>query len=147
MKMLQENEKRPNREAVCASRPLICWACRYFKTMPIDYTKYPSTWHDISRRIRFERAKNKCEWCGAENYQPHPETGSKVVLTVAHLGTQKPDGTAGDKHDKLDVRDENLAALCQRCHLNFDRDEHLFNSRRTRAAKRGQMWLGDWDVR
>jgi len=80
-----------------------------------------------------------------ENGKPHPETGSKVVLTVAHLGAPRPDGTPGDKHDKTDVRDENLAALCQRCHLNFDRDEHKQNAARTRRKKiiaSGQLELG-----
>lgn len=115
--------------------------------MPIDYSRYPTNWKEISERIRFERAKNHCEWCGAENYKPHPETGSRVVLTVAHLGTQHADGTPGDKHNKMDVRDENLAALCQRCHLNFDRDEHLFNARRTRADRAGQMWFLDMEGR
>ena len=26
---------------------------------------YPPDWPQISRRIRFERAGNRCEWCGA----------------------------------------------------------------------------------
>lgn len=55
-----------------------------------------------------------------------------------------PDGTPGDKHNKMDVRPENLAALCQRCHLNFDRDEHTLNAARTRYRRkleRGQMEL------
>ena len=93
--------------------------------MPIDYSRYPDDWHEISKRIRFERAQNKCEWCGAENYQPHPATGSKVILTVAHLGTDHQDGRKGDKHDKHDVREENLAALCQRCHLGYDLKDHM----------------------
>jgi ribosome-binding protein aMBF1 (putative translation factor) len=111
--------------------------------MPMQRDRYPDNWEAISRRIRFERAQNRCEWCGAENFKPHPITHSRVVLTVAHLGAPLPDGTPGDKHDKMDVRDENLAALCQRCHLNFDREEHKFNARRTRAKNAGQMWLGD----
>jgi hypothetical protein len=61
-----------------------------------------------------------------------------VILTVAHLGTPHPDGRPGDKHDKMDVRPENLAALCQACHLNFDRDEHKENSKKTRLRKRQQ---------
>ena len=28
---------------------------------------YPDDWDDISRRIRFERAGNCCEWCAAAN--------------------------------------------------------------------------------
>jgi hypothetical protein len=105
--------------------------------------RYPDDWEAISKRIRFERARNCCEWCDAKNYEPHPVTHSKVMLTVAHLGTPHADGSPGDKHDKMDVREENLAALCQRCHLNYDRDEHKFNARRSRAKNAGQMWLGD----
>ena len=53
--------------------------------MPIDYKKYHPNWNKISHFIRFVRANNKCEFCGANNYMPHPITDSKVVLTVAHL--------------------------------------------------------------
>lgn len=104
--------------------------------MPMDYTRYPADWHAISKRIRFERAKGRCEWCDAENGKPNPMTGSRVVLTVAHLGMPQPDGTPGNKHDKLDVRDENLAALCQSCHLRYDIDEHVANAAETRRRRR-----------
>jgi len=43
------------------------------------------------------RAKNRCEVCGCENYKPHPQTGAKVILTVAHLN-----------HIPEDCRYENL---------------------------------------
>lgn len=59
-----------------------------------------------------------------------------IVLTVAHLGVPYPDGRPGNKHDKSDCRSENLAALCQRCHLNFDRPDHLARARATRERKR-----------
>ncbi len=112
--------------------------------MTLAPSRYPANWKEISLRIR-TRAHGRCEWCGAENYQPHPLTGSKVILTVAHLGTPHADGRPGNKHDKFDVRDENLAALCQRCHLNYDRDEHRFNASHTRAytrpIQRGQLEL------
>lgn len=41
-----------------------------------------------------------------------------IVLTVAHLN-----------HDKLnwDVKDEDLKALCQRCHLKLDLAHHVSN--------------------
>lgn len=55
------------------------------------------------------------------------------MLTVAHLGADRDDGTPGDKHDKADCREVNLAALCQRCHLNFDRKDHLEVQRANRA--------------
>ena len=103
--------------------------------MPFQKERYPKEWKTISLRIR-ERENWRCKFCDAENGKPNPLTGSKVVLTVAHLGTEKPDGSAGDKHDKMDVRDENLAALCQRCHLRYDIDEHIENARKTRIAKR-----------
>ena len=60
---------------------------------------------------------------------------SKCILTVAHLGTAHADGRLGDKHDKMDCRPENLAALCQSCHLTFDVDEHVANARKTRRAR------------
>lgn len=102
---------------------------------PENRARYPKDWPAISRRIRFERAQNRCEWCGAENYEPHPVTGSRVILTVAHLD-----------HTPENVADENLAALCQRCHLTYDAEHHA----RSRAERRrrgleeaGQMTLGE----
>ena len=112
--------------------------------MPMDYSRYPENWKAISWHIRNDRAMWVCEWCGAAHGEPHPVTGSIVILTVAHLGTSHSNGTPGDKHDKMDVRDENLAALCQRCHLNYDRDEHMANAAATRHRKRreaGQLVL------
>jgi hypothetical protein len=47
--------------------------------------------------------------CGAVNALPHPITGSKVVLTVAHLD-----------HDPTNNDATNLRALCQRCHNRYD---------------------------
>lgn len=61
---------------------------------------------------------------------------SRVVLSVAHLGTPHPDGRPGDKHDKHDVRPENLAALCQSCHLVYDRADHIAHARENRRARR-----------
>ncbi len=82
---------------------------------PEQRSRYPKEWKAISRRIR-ERAGNRCEGapgiyedCRAANGEPHPVTGSKVVLTVAHLN-----------HIVEDVADENLRALCQRCHNTYD---------------------------
>lgn len=75
---------------------------------------------------------------------------TRIILTVHHIGIDKPDGTPGDPHDKMDVRDENLIALCQRCHLLADLDEHITKARITRVRKKheairdaGQLEL--WD--
>jgi len=108
--------------------------------MPMDKTKYPKNWSEISKRIRFERAGNCCEWCGVWNHTFRE--GTWIVLTVAHLGVDKPDGTPGDKADTMDCRENNLAALCQRCHLNFDRADHIRNRRinaRRRLVEAGQQ--------
>ena len=101
--------------------------------MPVDWSRYPANWPRIRRAI-LRRAGNRCEWCHAANHDPHPITGSKVVLTIAHLG--EPFACGADKHDKHDIRAENLAALCQKCHLGHDIAEHVANARATRERKR-----------
>lgn len=82
--------------------------------MPCDYSKYPPNWKTEIRPRILKRAKNKCEFCGAENYKPHPETGSRVILTIAHLD-----------HDpeNWEVADDRLMALCQKHHFSYDRGE------------------------
>ena len=76
---------------------------------PTERARYPKDWNAISLRIRAERAQWRCEWCQAKHGDPHPDTGSRVVLTVAHLD-----------HQPEHCDDANLAALCQRCHNRYD---------------------------
>lgn len=89
-------------------------------------------WKAIRGRI-LERACDACEGtpqhpeCRASNKAPHPETGSPVVLTIAHMD-QDPGNNA----------DDNLRALCQRCHLAWDHEQHQRNARQTRFRKIGQ---------
>lgn len=122
----------------------------------MDYSKYPENWKEISLAIR-NRENWKCKFCavanGAWGYRYTDGTFIevaersipiakqfykiiKIVLTVAHLGTTKPDGTTGDPHDKMDCRPENLAALCQRCRLRYDSKEHRVNTAKTRHNKK-----------
>lgn len=96
---------------------------------PEERARYPRDWKHISLRIR-ERAGWRCEGspgfypdCRAANAEPHPVTGSKVVLTVAHLD-----------HTPENCADENLMAMCQRCHLTYDAAHHAANSRKRRMA-------------
>ena len=104
--------------------------------MPVDPTRYPDGWEKVSLTIR-RIAGNRCEWCGVQNGAPLPSgRKGKVVLTVAHLGTPFPDGKPGDRHDKHDIRRENLAALCQKCHLTYDLEEHIEHARHTRQRKK-----------
>lgn len=85
--------------------------------MPIrreNRARYPRDWKTISLRIR-ARAEGRCEGspafpdCRAENGKAHPVTGSIVVLTVAHLD-----------HQPENCGDDNLRAMCQRCHNTYD---------------------------
>lgn len=88
--------------------------------------------------MRFYRAKNRCEWCGCENYKPHPVTGSKVVLTVAHVFDDRPEAS-----NLL-----NLAALCQRCHNRHDaKDRQRRRKERIHAASGQQdFWMNTNDM-
>ncbi len=95
---------------------------------PIDATRYPPDWKAISQRIR-ERDGNRCKTCGVENGALVERAGgkvTKVVLTVAHLYNSDP----------MDVRDENLAALCQMHHLALDRLHHIAKRRETLRARK-----------
>lgn len=92
---------------------------------PENAKRYPPDWKLRSRFVRFVRARNRCEWCGAKNHEPHPVTGSHVVLTVAHVYDRRPEAASL----------LNLAALCQRCHLNHDRKPS------PAALFKKQMWL------
>ena len=99
--------------------------------MPMKPERYPPDWKAISARIR-ERAGNRCEQCGVENGAliMRQALGKlvKIVLTVAHLD-----------HDTTHNTDDNLACLCQRCHLNYDRAHNLRAIAARRARQRGQL--------
>ena len=94
---------------------------------------YPPDWDEISQRIRFQRAQGRCEWCGAQHGQPHPETGSKVILTTAHLD-----------HNPANNDPDNLAALCQKCHNTYDAAKRYANRKHRAHATAGQLSLFDW---
>lgn len=105
--------------------------------MPCDYSKYPKDWKTVIRPRILKRADNKCEFCGAENYaqgwrgddgyfydfKKVSSLGKstdminrktiKIVLTISH-----------QDHDITNNCDSNLKALCQKCHLNHDKDHH-----------------------
>jgi 5-methylcytosine-specific restriction endonuclease McrA len=84
---------------------------------------YPSDWPEIRARI-LDRADNHCELCGATNYEPHPLTGSTVVLTIMHLD-----------HDPTNNHPDNLKAGCQRCHNRYDAPMRAAGRRQRRREK------------
>ena len=86
--------------------------------MPMNLADYNDGWRDLSRRVR-EEAGNVCEWCGVAN------GAGKVVLTVAHID-----------HNRRNDERSNLASLCQRCHLNHDREQHTATAKETYRRKR-----------
>lgn len=76
---------------------------------PENRGRYPADWPEISRAIK-----------GAPAYG----TGSTVVLTTAHLD-----------HTPENCDGANLRAMCQGCHLHYDRGHHAETRARTRAAE------------
>lgn len=98
---------------------------------PENRARYPADWPKISLRIRRDRAGWRCEQigpdgtrCKARQGEPHPITGSKVVLTTAHLD-----------HTPEHVADHNLLACCQRCHLAYDLEHHRRNAAKRRRQE------------
>lgn len=96
--------------------------------MPIraeNRERYPGNWRTLSDSIRFERAGSRCECegeCGRGTHAgrcPNVHggeaygTGSRVVLTVAHLD-----------HTPENCDLANLRAMCQGCHLHYDLEHH-----------------------
>ncbi len=118
---------------------------------PENKARYPNNWPAIRMAIAI-RSGNCCEGspaypkCRAENDKPHPETGSNVVLTVAHLDHQ-PENCDGLELRPIDFplralpkKDSNLRHWCQRCHLTYDAPHHAINASATR--KKGKA-IGD----
>lgn len=97
---------------------------------PENRARYPRHWRAIVECVR-ARSGNCCEGsprypdCRARNGEPHPVTGSLVVLTVGHR-----DHTP--EHCAL----ENLAHWCQRCHLAYDSRHHAQTAYETRRRRR-----------
>ena len=96
---------------------------------PENRQRYPKNWASEIRPAILVRATHRCEGspahpdCRAVNHQPHPVTGSRVVLTIAHLDHMPEHNTP-----------ENLRAWCQRCHLAYDAAHHAATRRQTQRS-------------
>ena len=90
---------------------------------------YPPNWKSEIRPAILLRAGNRCEKCGVENHSMvdrcNGKRRTKIVLTIAHRD-----------HDPTNCASENLAAWCQRCHLDYDRAHHMANAHATRRARK-----------
>lgn len=100
---------------------------------PENRARYPGNWKAIVAAVR-ERSGDRCEgspmWpdCRAINGEQHPVTGSRVVLTTAHLD-----------HVPENCSLDNLRHWCQRCHLVYDAKHHAQTAAATRRAKAGTL--------
>lgn len=116
--------------------------------MPVDYSKYHPNW-PLIRAIISHRDRNRCKFCRAPhrlyiwrssrgpwypwtpNTRPPPNCRRILcVCTVAHL-----DWNRDNNHP------DNLALLCQRCHLQHDRPQHLYRRLRSKLRRTGQIQL------
>jgi hypothetical protein len=122
---------------------------------------YPPHWKELSRRVRFDRARGRCEACGRPHatlirclpdgrwFDPAQQTWRDRCGRHAHwpdLLAMIPARTtlvllaaAHLDHDPSNNRLRNLKSLCQRCHLLHDRPYH--------RAQRGLRPLKDTRTR
>ena len=115
---------------------------------PENRDRYPADWAEIRVTI-LERAREadvvRCEClgeCGRGTHEGRCSnwhggyaygTGSRVVLTIAHLD-----------HVPEHCDPSNLRAMCQGCHLHYDREHHARTRRETERRAResaGQMTI------
>lgn len=101
---------------------------------PENRHRYGPDWRAFSDSIRFDRAKGRCECegeCGRGTHEgrcPNVHsghaygTGSKVVLTVAHL-CHTPECR------------EHVKAMCNGCHLHYDKEHHAHTRAETRRKE------------
>ncbi len=98
---------------------------------PENKNRYPANWKSI-RKLILIRAVNKCEVCGALNHKPHPTTGAEVILTIAHLD-----------HIPEHCEEDNLKAMCQKCHNGYDVEHRKKTRRMARMSGEKQNELFD----
>lgn len=107
---------------------------------------YPIDWPELSKLIRFGRAKGRCEhcqrphgrsvfhlgdgrWWDADRQRWRDGRGRWVRVTISGFATivrvtRVYIACAHLNHDPTDNAPRNLAALCQRCHMIHDAAEH-----------------------
>ncbi len=118
----------------------------FLKPMPINYANYNPAWPYL-RELISHRELNRCKICRAPHrvmiwrlksgaWSPYvrgkgPKNAVRAILcicSVAHLDWDR----TNDHH-------KNLALLCQRCHLDHDRPQHLWGLRLKRRNRTRQL--------
>ena len=129
---------------------------------------YPIDWPLLSRHVRYVRAKGRCEQCGRpdgrtikqlqdgrwwdeerqlwRDDEGEPASWPDVVDYAGHVLRRIRLGAAHLDHDPANSKLSNLKALCQRCHLRHDREEHRRRRRITFLLRRalGDLFLGPY---
>lgn len=93
---------------------------------PENKARYPKNWKEIRAAI-LKRAGNHCEFCGVPNHVLRRNGQGKevkIVLTIAHLD-----------HQPENCDPENLRALCQKCHNQYDAKHRAETRRMTKNGR------------
>jgi len=102
---------------------------------PENAKRYPQNWRDISKAIK-ERAEWRCECegecgrgshigrCSNTHNEPAYDSKYNVILTTAHLD-----------HVPENCEPDNLKAMCQACHLSYDKHHHAKTRAKTKAEQ------------
>lgn len=112
--------------------------------MPVsaeNRARYGDDWPEIAAFIKWDRADGRCECdgrcgdpqcyglahgrCNAQHGKPHPVNAKRTVLTCAHLN-----------HRPEERGEDELMAMCARCHLYYDREHHAQSRRDSREARK-----------
>lgn len=117
--------------------------------MPINYANYNPAWPYL-RELVSHRDRNRCKKCRAphrvkiwrmkdrtwKRYEPgsRPANARALILcvcTVAHLDWNR------NNDDPT-----NLALLCQQCHLDHDRPQHMYKrlTSKLRASRQSELF-------
>jgi len=103
-------------------------------------TIYPPNWNELVAAVRM-RSDGRCECTGecglhkgrrcVEQHGSYAQFArGRVMLTTAHLD---------HKSNTADI--SKLKAMCQRCHLRYDREQHAQSAYETRTGSHGQPKL------
>lgn len=92
--------------------------------MPMHLSEYPENWRRLAKEYK-NSVNWVCEVCGKQCRKPGEKFDThKRTLTVAHLN-----------HTPMDVRPENLKAMCAPCHLKYDAKHHAETRKANRRKK------------